>query len=221
MINQAIRRTSLIAGVVSSLTIPAAGMVDSRRVVLAELMTSAGAVELPQVTTVIAGAPNNESGISAKDEARFDFLMKRRLEKTGLPPEAADTSDQSKWGPYPAPWKELEEARAARFDGRFGQGAYDALIRFSDECLYADGCERLLTADLISGAYRFIDLEKDVASGAVVRGSEAYRSRDENLKTEMREAVEAFRPKAGARKAYTEAFEAFADPILNGISLRP
>lgn len=221
MINSAIRRTALLAGVVSSLTIPAAGRVDSRRMVLAELMTSAGAVELPQASTAIAGAPQDDSSVSAKDEARFDWLMKRHLERTGLPPEASDTPDQSKWGPYPAPWKELEKARAAQFDRRFGQGTYDAMTRFSDDCRNANGCERLLTADLISGAYRFIDLEKDVDSGAVVRGSEAYRSRDEKLKTEMRAAVEAFRPKAGARKAYTKAFAAFADPILDEISVKP
>lgn len=221
MISYAIRRTVLIAGVVSSLTIPAAGMVVPRRAALAELMASAGAVELPQVSTVVAGAPKDDSRVNAKDEARFDFLMKRHLERTGLPPEAADTSDESKWGPYPGPWKELEKARAAHFDRRFGQGTYDAVIRFSDACRYENGCERLLTADLISAAYRFIDLEKDAASGPVVRGSEAYRNRDEILKIEMREAIEAFRPKAGAPKAYAEAFAAFADSVLNEISVKP
>jgi len=221
MIKSAIFRTALLAGVVSSLTIPAAGMVGARRMVLAELTTSAGAVELPQVSTVNAGAPKDDSRVSAKDEARFDFLMKRHNERDGLPPEASDTSDESKWGPAPAPWKELEKARAARFDRRFGQGTYDAVMRFSDDCFNANGCERLLTADLMSGAYGFIALDKDIESGAIVRGSEAFRSRDEKLKTEMRDAVEAFRPKAGARKSYTKAFAAFADPILNEFAVKP
>lgn len=196
----------------------AAGSHDSRRAVLAELAAQAGAVELPRVSAVDADAPSEPS---AKDLARFDFLKKRRLEKEGLPPEAGDTADQSKWGPRPAPWEDLERRRASLFDGRFGRGTYDAVIRFSRDCLDKDGCERLVTADLISAAYRFIDLEKDVESGAVVRGSQAYRSRDEELKTEMREAVEEFRPKAGARKEYGDAFAAFADPILDEISIKP
>lgn len=193
----------------------------SRGAVLAELMAHAGAVELPHVSAVDAGAPKEEFVVSDKDVARFDFLNKRSLERRGLPPEAADTSDQSQWGPRPAPWKDLENERAARFDRRFGRGTYEAIISFSGECLRNEGCDVLVTADLISAAYRFIELEKDVESGAVVRGSEAYRGRDEGLKTEMRGAVEEFRPKAEDKKEYAQAFAAFAEPILNEISVKP
>lgn len=194
----------------------AAGGADTRSISLAELKAQAAA-ELPRVVPVgfvKAAAPDQDYRLSDKDIARFKFLKMRLLEKRGLPPEAGETSDESKWGPRPAPWIELEAQRAERFDKRFGRGTYDAVIRFSSECRREDGCELLATVDLISGAYRFIDLEKDVERGTVVRGSEVYRSRDEGLKTEMRDAIEQFRPKTDARKEYKEAFAAFADPIL-------
>lgn len=196
---------------------PASAQLDSRSTALAALMAQAGAVELPLVATVPVVTANDQTGRDDKDWARFEFLKNRLMEKQGLPPEAGETPDQSKWGPAPAPWKELEAGRAAVFDRRFGPGAYDAVIRFSGACRNANGCKILLTADLISGAYGFIALEKDAASGALIRGSQAYRERDEKLKTEMRAAVEAFRPKAGASKEYTESFDAFALPILNNL----
>lgn len=210
MIASSLRRTTLAAAAVASLSLvtatpSAAGGPELLFTGFAELKARAAAVEPPHLL-VQAAAPGQDDGPSEKDIARFNFLKNRLLEKQGLPP---------------ALWKELEEKRAAHFDRRFGQGTYDAVMRFSSACLYKEGCKRLLTADLISAGYRFIDLEKDVESGAVVRGSGAYRSRDEKLKAEMREAVEEFRPKTGARKEYTESFAAFADPILNEISAKP
>ena len=162
--------------------------------------------------------PKDLGHVDPKEGAQFSFLQRRGLEAAGIPANAANTTDQSKWGPKPAPWAKLEGDRAADFDARFGRGSYRALIRFTEGCRAEPGCERLATADLIAAVYGFIDLKRNSSSGAMAKGSPAYIKRDEELSAGMREAIELFRPKKTSSKRYRNEFTAFAEPVLKALS---
>ncbi len=166
-----------------------------------------------------------DSETSAQDQARFDLLKKRFLQQQGIPAPATGAVAPVTPGASPIPvtveptrsWEEQERERSTEFNAQFGQGAYEGIIGFSKRCVSADGCDKLATADLIGGAYKFVDLQKDVVKKTVTPDSDAYRSRHADIKGGMRAALEEFRPRAGGRTSYESDFIKFSDPIVKKI----
>ncbi|MBI2387962.1 MAG: protein kinase [Elusimicrobia bacterium] len=161
---------------------------------------------------------------TAEEQAQFDLLMKRRRERLGIPPAAAGIVVTPVPGsPVPATsapqpsFAERERERATEFNKQFGDGAYEGITGFSDRCKYADGCNKLATADLIKGAYQFVDLQKDVEKKTLAPDSDDYRSRHSEIKSGLRTTMEGFRPRPGGRSAYERDFIKFSDPIVKKI----
>ncbi|MFI5346433.1 MAG: protein kinase [Elusimicrobiota bacterium] len=177
---------------------------------------------LGAASAAAAPAPG-DTDTTAQDQARFDLLKKRFLQQQGIPPSAAGgvvapppVAGQAP--PPPAPsWEQQERERSMEFNKQFGAGSYEGIIGFSKRCLSADGCDKLATADVIDGAYKFVDLQKDVEKKVVAPDSSAYRERHGEIKGGMRAAMEEFRPRPGARTAYENDFIKFSDPIVKKI----
>jgi tetratricopeptide (TPR) repeat protein len=183
------------------------------------------AIVLAGATPSAASPAPGDSETSAQDQARFDLLKKRFLQQQGIPASAAGGA-----AAVPAPgspavlnptqppsWQEQERERSTQFNAQFGAGSYEGIIGFSKRCVSADGCDKLATADVISGAYQFVDLQKDVEKKTLTVDSSAYRSRHEEIKGGMRVAMEEFRPHPGARSSYEADFIKFSDPIVKKI----
>lgn len=177
------------------------------------------------VIVVAVAAPSkaspgtDDSETSADDQARFELLKKRRLERLGIPSnEAGGAPVPVSATSLPKPsFAELERARAVEFDKQFGPKAYEGITGFSDRCKSADGCSKLATADLIKGAYQFVDLQKDIETRTIAPDSDAYRSRHTEIKGGIRVTMEEFRPRPGAGSAYAADFIKFSDPIVKKI----
>lgn len=174
------------------------------------------------LATPAAGQPETEE-TSAEEQAQFELLKQRRLERLGISPSAAGLVPAPVAGSPVVPpvrqpsWEERERERATQFNAQFGEGAYEGIIGFSDRCKSSDGCNKLATADLIRGAYRFVNLQKDVEENVIAPDSDAYRGRHQEIKGGIRAAMEEFRPQAGARSAYEAEFIKFSDPIVKKI----
>lgn len=178
---------------------------------------------------VLAGATPSAAQseeTTAEEQAQFDLLKKRRLERLGISPAAAGTVVVPGTGSSPAvltpgtpqpSFAERERERATEFNKQFGEGAYEGITGFSDRCKSTDGCNKLATADLIKGAYLFVDLRKDVDARKVVPDSDAYRGRHAEIKNGLRTTMEQFRPQPRARSAYERDFIRFSDPIVKKI----
>lgn len=170
-------------------------------------------------------AAPDEEATSAEEQAQFDFMKKRRLERLGISASAAGLV------PVPAPgspavlapaapqpsFEDRERERATEFNKQFGDGAYEGITGFSDRCKSADGCNKLATAYLIKGAYQFVDLRKDVDDKKLAPDSDAYRGRHSEIKGGLRVTMEQFRPRPGARSSYERDFIKFSDPIVKKI----
>lgn len=177
---------------------------------------------------VLAGATPSAAQseeTTAEEQAQFDLLKKRRLERLGISPAAAGTVVAPTTGspavltpgmPQPS-FAERERERATEFNKQFGDGAYEGITGFSDRCKSADGCNKLATADLIKGAYQFVDLRKDVDAKKVAPDSDAYRGRHTEIKRGLRTSMEQFRPQPRARSSYENDFIKFSDPIVKKI----
>jgi tetratricopeptide (TPR) repeat protein len=158
-----------------------------------------------------------------EEQAQFELLKKRRLERLGIPQSAAVVVPVTGAPAAPVPstpqpsFEERERERAAEFNKQFGDGAYEGITGFSDRCKFADGCNKLATADLIKGAYQFVDLQKDVDKKSLAPDSDAYRSRHSDIKVGMRNTMEQFQPKAGASAGYARDFIKFSDPIVKKV----
>lgn len=175
--------------------------------------------------SAVASPAPGDSETSAQDQARFDLLKKRFLQQQGIAAPATGAVAPVTPGAPPVPvaaeptrsWEEQERERSTEFNAQFGAGAYEGIIGFSKRCVSADGCDKLATADVIGGAYKFVDLQKDVAKKTVAPDSDAYRSRHSEIKGGMRAALEEFRPRAGGRTSYESDFIKFSDPIVKKI----
>jgi len=163
---------------------------------------------------------------TAEEQAQFDLLKKRRMERLGISPAAAGTVAVPGTGSSPAvltpgtpqpSFAERERERATEFNKQFGEGAYEGITGFSDRCKSADGCNKLATADLIKGAYQFVDLRKDVDARKIEPDSDAYRGRHTEIKRGLRTTMEQFRPQPRARSSYENDFIKFSDPIVKKI----
>ena len=187
------------------------------------MKTTAGllALLLLSATSGAAAPVPDNSDTTAQDQARFELLKKRFLQQQGIPAAAAGGVVAPVPGqkpPPPAPsWEQQERERTLEFNKQFGPGAYEGIVGFSKRCLSADGCDKLATADVIDGAYKFVDLQKDVEKKTLTPDSGAYRSRHEEIKGGMRTAMEEFRPRPGARTSYENDFIKFSDPIVKKI----
>jgi tetratricopeptide (TPR) repeat protein len=173
-----------------------------------------------------SGAPPDDSTPSAQDQARFNLLKQRFLEKQGLPAAAAVSAVVPPTVPLPPgqvarppqpSWGDQERQRSIEFNKEFGDGSYEGIVGFSRRCLSADGCDKLATADVIDGAYKFVGLEKDVESRTLTRESAVYKSRDEQIKTGLRGAMNEFHALPGANPSYENELIKVSDPILKKI----
>lgn len=180
-------------------------------------------IALAVAAPAAAQPASDEEVTSAEEQAQFELLKQRRLERLGISPSAAGVVPAPVAGVPVTPsrpqlsWEERERERAAQFNAQFGEGAYEGLVGFSDRCKSSDGCNKLATADLIRGAYRFVNLQKDVEDSVIAPDSGAYRGRHQEIKGGIRAAMEQFRPQAGARSAYEAEFIKFSDPIVKKI----
>ena len=168
----------------------------------------------------------NDSGPTAEQQAQFDLLKQRMLQKQGLPAAAAVTAVlpppaaaiPGKPPPAPEPsFAEAEALRSAEFNKQFGGGAYEGIVGFSRRCLSADGCDKLATGGVISGAYKYVDLEGDVEKKVLTRDSGEYRSRDDGIKSGIRGAMNEFHALPGKNPSYEAELIKVSDPILKKI----
>ncbi|MCM2305489.1 MAG: hypothetical protein NDJ72_12345, partial [Elusimicrobia bacterium] len=174
-----------------------------------------------------AAAPCAAQGdtTTAEEQAQFDLLKKRRMERLGISPAAAGlvatpavgAPAVPATGAPPRDFAAEERERATEFNKQFGEGTYEGITGFSDRCKYADGCNKLATADLIKGAYQFVALQRDVEKKVLPPDSDAYRSRHTEIKGGLRTTMEQFRPQPGGRTAYERDFIKFSDPIVKKI----
>lgn len=153
---------------------------------------------------------------TAEEDAQFDLMMKRRMEKRKIPPSAAGFVPATVAAASLKPelsFEEKERERAKEFDGQFEPGTYEGITGFSDRCKFADGCNKLATMNLIKGAYEFVDLHKE----KLAPDSDAYRSRHAKIKIDIRSSMEKFHPQPGARADYEKDFLKFSDPIVKKV----
>lgn len=175
---------------------------------------------------VFTGAATSFGQDEASEEeelAQFELLKQRRLERLGIPQSAAVAAPANgvpavvvPSTPQPS-FAERERERATEFNKQFGEGAYEGITGFSDRCKSADGCNKLATANLIRGAYQFVNLQKDVEDKVIAPESDAYRGRHGEIKGGIRDTMRHFRPQAGASSGYARDFIKFSDPIVKKI----
>jgi len=166
-------------------------------------------------------APPDDAATTEKQQAQFKLFLQRSLEKqkaaaAGGAVAPAPGTVLPGHPPAPPPWKQ-EQERAVAFNKEFGPGAYEGITGFSDRCLYKDGCDKLATMSLIDGAYKFVELQKDVENKTVTEDSSAYRGRHEQIKTGMKTAMDGFRPRPGGSASYEADFIKSTDPIVTKV----
>ena len=174
-------------------------------------------IVLAAATPSAASPAPGEEVTTAEEQAQFDLLKKRRMERLGIAPSAAGIAVPP--GPVKAEpsFAEKERERATEFNKQFVPGAYEGMIGFSDRCKSADGCNKLATANLIKGAYEYVDMKKEIEAKTLVPDSEAYRNRHAQIKSGMKVTMEQFRPQPGGRSAYENDFIKISNPIVTKI----
>ncbi|MBI5247193.1 MAG: protein kinase [Elusimicrobia bacterium] len=193
-------------------------------------LTAAASDSLPaahppaKTGTTVPGKASKEAP-DAEDVENLDLLLERLNEAEDVPkaavlgPAAAMVAGPSVIAPVTPqpPWAEREKERSVQFDKEFGTGSYAGIVEFSDRCRFADGCNRLKSMDVIRGAYKFVDLENDVKENRITRESAPYTGRRTDIKTDMRGAMESFRPQAGAKPRVVADFIRASEPIVTKI----
>lgn len=178
------------------------------------------ALALAGATSGVAGPVPDDADTTAKQQAQFKLLMQRRLEQkaaaSGGAVAPAPGTVLPGQPPSSPPWKQ-EQERTAAFNKQFGPGSYEGIVGFSDRCLYSDGCDKLATMDLIAGAYKYVDLQKDVENKTLAPDSGAYRGRHEQIKEGMKTAMDGFRPRPGGSARYEADFIKSTDPIVTKV----
>lgn len=165
-------------------------------------------------------------GPSATAQSQFALLKARMLAKQGVPIAAAGVTLPPPPPPAGAPagapppppqdWKHAEAERRVEFDRQFGGGSYDNIINFSNHCV-PPACNFLATADIIRGAYDYVDLRRDVEAKKLEEGTAAYAQRDGQIKSGMRQTLDEMRPIPGGDPAKQEELIRVSDPIVKRV----
>ena len=168
----------------------------------------------------------DDTGPTAAQQAQFDLMRKRALEKQGLsaaaaytavvPPPVAPPPGEKPPPPQPS-FAEMERQRAEVFNKVFGDGSYEGIVGFSRRCLSSDGCDKLAAQDVIQGGYSYVSLEKDVENKVLTPDSAGYASRKEEIKSGVRGAMTSFKALPGANPSYETELIKVSDPILKKI----
>lgn len=179
------------------------------------------ALALAGATPSMGDPAPNDAATTDKQQEQFKLFLQRRLEQQkaaasgGVVAPAPGTVLPGQ-PPAPPRWKQ-EQERAAAFNTEFGPGAYEGITGFSDRCLYKDGCDKLATMDLIAGAYKYVDLQKEVENNVLTEDSGAYRGRRAQIKAGMKTAMDGFRPRPGGSASYEADFIKSTDPIVTKV----
>ncbi len=156
-------------------------------------------------------------------QSQFELLKARMLQQKGVSLDKAGvTLPTIPAVPPPGPkqpppdWNQAEQERQAEFDRQFGGGAYKNLTDFSRTCEPPE-CNFLATADIIRGAYDFVDLKRDVESKRVAEGSAAFARREGTIKSNMRQTLDEMRPQPGGDPKKQEELIRVSDPIVKKV----
>lgn len=179
------------------------------------------------VLVLLGGAIPASGGevTTAEEDAQFELLMQRRMQKNNIPQSAAVAPVAAQPGVPAVPAAPVtpgnfvrdERARTVEFNKEFGAGAYEGILGFSERCKPSEGCNKLATADLIKSAYQFVDLRRDVEDKKVVPDSDAYRERHSEIKGGIRGTMNEFRPSRGIRPEAAADFIKFSEPIVKKV----
>ncbi|MCX5787440.1 MAG: hypothetical protein NTX64_02860, partial [Elusimicrobia bacterium] len=142
----------------------------------------------------------NKPVTTADDAENFDLLMQRFRQKhaiqvPGTPPPQGGPATL-------ATAQQAEMARSAEFDRQYGRGSYEGIVRLESHCYSADGCDKLATAGIINGAYKFVDLQKDVQAKTLKPDTPPYHDRHQQIKEGIRSNLDSLQPTPEASPAY-------------------